>query len=121
MSGPGRGTDSVIRIRLQELKNKLCCITDSVTNLEATFTTLLSPQARIPNAERVTGAWTNSEITFSFSVANVGTGNGTVLGTTIKPGEIVNYDASAMNNYFAENSITASGAGTELLISWITA
>lgn len=121
MSGPGRGSDSVIRIRLQELKNKLCCITDSVTNLESTFTTLLSPQARVPHAERVTDAWSNPDNTFSFSVANVGTGNGTVLGATIKPGEIVNYDASAMNNFFTTGVVTVDGTGTELLISWITA
>lgn len=77
--------------------------------------------SRTPHAQRVTGVWTNTAETFSFSVANVGAGNGTVLGATIKPGEIVNYDASSMNNFFAAGTITASGAGTELLISWITA
>lgn len=76
---------------------------------------------RVPVAQRVTGSWTNAVNVYSFSVANVGAGNGTVLGATIKPGEVVNYDANGMNNYFAAGSITASGAGTELLITWITA
>jgi hypothetical protein len=73
---------------------------------------------RTPKLARVTGAFTNLGPVFSFSVANVGTGNGIVLGATIKPGEIVNYDASAMNNYF--DVITADGTGTELLITYIT-
>ena len=77
---------------------------------------------RVPAAQRVTGAWTNTQNVFSFSVANVGAGNGTVLGATIKPGEVVNYDANGMNNYFAAGSITANGnTATELLITWITA
>ena len=75
---------------------------------------------RTPKLARVTGAFTNSGPVFSFSVANVGAGNGTVLGATIKPGEIVNYDASAMNNYFDVNTITIDGPGTELLITYIT-
>jgi hypothetical protein len=78
-------------------------------------------QPRTPVAIRVTGAFTNPVSVFSFSVANVGTGNGTVLGATIKPGEIVNYDASGINNYFAAGDIVANGAGTELLVSYITA
>lgn len=77
--------------------------------------------SRIPAAQRVAGAWTNTVNVYSFSVANVGAGNGTVLGATIKPGEVVNYDANGVNNYFAAGSITANGAGTELLITWITA
>lgn len=76
---------------------------------------------RVPAAQRVTGSWTNAVNVFSFSVANVGTGNGTVMGATIKPGEIVNYDANGMNNYFAPGVLTANGAGTELLITYITA
>jgi len=76
---------------------------------------------RVPAAQRVTGAWTNADNVFSFSVANVGAANGTVLGATIKPGEIVNYDANGMNNYFAAGTVTANGTGTELLITYITA
>lgn len=77
--------------------------------------------SRAANAQRVTGPWTNTANVFSFSVANVGAANGTVLGVTIKPGEIVNYDANGINNYFGTGDITANGTGTELLITWITA
>ena len=78
-------------------------------------------QARTPNIERPTGPWTNGVDIFSFSIANVGTGNGTVLGETIKPGEILNYDASAMNNFFPSGAVVADATGTELLITYITA
>jgi hypothetical protein len=80
---------------------------------------LLAPQARKAQVDRVTGLWTNDDDAYSFSVANVGSANGTVQGATIKPGEIVNFDASSLNNYFPIRSIEADGTGTELLISWI--
>ena len=78
-----------------------------------------SGQSRTPGVTRVTGAYTNPAKTYSFSVANVGAANGTVMGATIKPGEIVNFDASALNNYFAIGTVTADGTGTELLVSYI--
>ena len=77
-------------------------------------------QPRTPGVTRVTGAYTNPAKVYSFSVANVGAANGTVMGATIKPGEIVNFDASALNNYFAVGTVTANGTGTELLVSYIT-
>lgn len=80
---------------------------------------LLEPQRRKAYVERVSTPWTSTENVFSFSVANVGTGNGTVQGATIKPGEIVNFDASSLNNYFPTGSVVADGTGTELLITWI--
>jgi hypothetical protein len=78
-------------------------------------------QSRTPVVVRITGSYTNTVNTYSFSVANVGAGNGTVNGATIKPGEIVNFDASALNNFFAAGSIVINGSGTELLTSFITA
>lgn len=56
---------------------------------------------------------------YSFSVANVGSVNGTLLGQTIKPGERINFSADGLNNKFAANSITYDGTGTELLIAYI--
>ena len=94
-------------------------IIDSNTNCCTELTALLSPQTRTPRMVRTTGPFTNAVNVYSFSVANVGTADGTALGVTIKPGEIVNYDASAMNNYFGIGAITADGTGTELLISYI--
>lgn len=107
-------SNQAIRIRLQELKAKLCCISDQIG-------TALVTSQRVPNVSRASGLWTNSTNVFSFSIANVGAGNGSFQGETIKPGEIVNFDASAMNNYFPSGSISADGSGTELLITWISA
>jgi hypothetical protein len=94
-------------------------IIDSNTDCCTALTDLLSPEARTPRVVRTSGSFTNAVKVFSFSIANVGTADGTALGVTIKPGEIVNFDASVMNNYFGIGAITADGTGTELLISYI--
>jgi hypothetical protein len=78
-------------------------------------------QARTPNSLRSTGPWTTTTLVYSFSVANVGTGDGTVMGETIKTGEIENFDAGGMNNFFPIGTPVADGTGTELLITWISA
>jgi hypothetical protein len=78
-------------------------------------------QARVPHIVRVTNSWSNPTAIFSFSIGNVGASNGTVLGQTIKPGEVVNYDASGENNFFASGIVTVNGSGTELLITYISA
>ncbi len=55
---------------------------------------------------------------YSVSVANVGSANGTVLGgTTIKPGEVLNFSADAVNNYFT--SFAYDAAGTEFIIIYV--
>ena len=58
-----------------------------------------------------------SEI-YSVSVANVGSANGTVLGATLKAGEIVNFDASSLNHYF--NSFAYNATGTEFIIIYVS-
>ena len=56
---------------------------------------------------------------FSVSVANVGAANGTVLAslTTIKPGEVLNFSADAINNFF--NSFAYDATGTEFIIIFV--
>jgi hypothetical protein len=54
---------------------------------------------------------------YSVSVANVGANNGTVLGATIKPGEVLNFSADAINNYFT--SFAYNAAGTEFIIIYV--
>ena len=76
--------------------------------------------ARTPNAIRPTG--TSGTITgniYSISVANVGAANGTVLAslTTIKPGEVLNFSADAINNYFT--SFAYDATGTEFIIIYV--
>jgi len=99
--------------------NGLQAIINSNTDCCEALTNLLRSQTRTPRMVRTTGPFTNGVNVYSFSVANVGAANGTALGVTIKPGETVNYDASAMNNYFGIGAINADGTGTELLISYI--
>ena len=56
---------------------------------------------------------------YSVSVANVGSADGDVLGGTnnIKPGEVLNFSADAINNYF--NSFAYDATGTEFIIIYV--
>ena len=54
---------------------------------------------------------------YSVSVANVGSNNGTVLGQTIKSGEVLNFSADAINNYF--NSFAYNATGTDFIIIYV--
>jgi len=56
---------------------------------------------------------------YSVSVANVGSANGTVLASvTIKPGEVLNFSADAINNYF--DSFAYDATGTEFIIIYVS-
>jgi hypothetical protein len=67
----------------------------------------LSPQNR--TAKLVRTSTTGTIKAFSFSIANVGNANGTALGATLAPGEVVNFDAGVLNNTFATVSYDATG------------
>lgn len=54
---------------------------------------------------------------YSVSVANVGSNPGTVLGQTIKSGEVLNFSADAINNYF--NSFAYDATGTDFIIIYV--
>ena len=90
----------------------------------ATETTLLSVDTKLadavrtPNILRTSTSGTVNVAVYSFSVANVGLGNGTILGQVIKPGETINFDAGSLNNYYAASTFTYDGTGTELLITY---
>lgn len=76
--------------------------------------------ARTPGVLRPTGSGnvnTAAANFFSVSVANVGAANGTVLGTTIKPGEVLNFSADAINNFFT--SFAYNATGTEFIIIYV--
>ena len=77
--------------------------------------------ARIPGIIRpsnTSGNVNTAAATFySVSVANVGLADGTVLGATIKPGEILNFSADALNNFFT--SFAYDATGTEFIITYI--
>jgi len=77
---------------------------------------------RTPGMIRPTGSGDVSSAApggfYSVSVANVGASNGTVLsGVTIKPGEVLNFSADAINNYFTSFAYNASG--TEFIIIFV--
>jgi hypothetical protein len=71
---------------------------------------------RTPVLLRATGAGTIVPLVYDFSVSNVGSANGTILGGTIKPGETLNFGAGALNNSYAAGTIAYDGTGTELVI-----
>ncbi len=61
---------------------------------------------------------TAAALFFSVSVANVGLADGTVLGAAIRPGEILNFSADAVNNYFT--SFAYNATGTEFIIIYVS-
>ena len=74
--------------------------------------------SRTPVYFRTTTSGTIAAVTYSFSIANVGSANGTFLGDPIKPGESVNFGADGINNSYAASTFTFDGTGTELLITY---
>ena len=82
---------------------------------EATLQSL-SSQAKTPGILRATGAGSITVLVYDFSVSNVGAANGTLLGQTLKPGETVNFDGGAINNYYPAGTVTYDATGTEFLI-----
>jgi hypothetical protein len=55
---------------------------------------------------------------YSLSIANVGLADGLVLSSIIKPGEVLNFSADALNNFFT--SFVYDGTGTELIIIYVS-
>ena len=81
-----------------------------------------SGAARTTNILRPTGSGNVNSVAatfYSVSVANVGAANGSVLGGTsnIKPGEVLNFSADAVNNYFT--SFAYDATGTEFIIIYV--
>jgi hypothetical protein len=102
----------------------LQCICDSLNSggssmadiLQAILDTLTN-QTRTHNIAREISSGTIVR-PFSFSIANVGSGSGTVEGKTLAPGEIINYDAGVLNNTF--DTVTYDATGTTFLITWVS-
>ena len=75
-----------------------------------------STQVITPNLIRTSGVDVIINVV-SATFANVGTGDITVLGTIVKPGEVVGFDAGIGNFY---SSINYDASTSELLISFNT-
>lgn len=78
-----------------------------------------------PNIVRVT----NNSAAFpatnfrTMSFANTGVANALINGVILKPGEILNWDAGALNNVYAAGVFSyncTTNPGAELLIKWNT-
>jgi hypothetical protein len=89
-----------------------------ITDLINSLTGVTTGASRITNISRPTTAGSIAAGTYSASISNVGTANGTVKATTLKPGETVNFDAGAINNTL--DAIDYDATGTEFLIIFIS-
>jgi len=93
-----------------------CCKESSLDI--GTILSKLQDQERVPNIVRTSTSGTIPKC-FSFSIANIGTVNGTYQGVVIAPGEVVNFDAGVLNNPFGPTAYDATG--TTFLITYVTA
>jgi len=97
--------------------------TDSNGELQVDILSLPNPgYSRTPGILRPTAAGNVNSVAatfYSVSVANVGSADGDVLGGTnnIKPGEVLNFSADAVNNYFT--SFAYDATGTEFIIIFV--
>ena len=79
----------------------------------------LAPQTRVTNMLRSSTTGTITAGKYSASFANMSTTtNATVKGVTLKPGEVVNFDAGTLNNKL--DAIAYDGTGADLLIIFIS-
>lgn len=92
--------------------------TEATLQTVATNTTGVARTPGIIRPNNVIGNLNTVAATFySVSIANVGAANGTVLSAVIKPGEILNFSADAVNNFFT--SFAYDATGTEFIIIYV--
>ena len=107
-----KGTNFPWQLRmLQGLDAILSAFTSSTTSF-------LAPQSRVSNLLRSSTTGTITAGKFSASFANVGAANATVKGVILKPGEVINFDAGALNNKL--DAIAYDGTLSDLLIIYIS-
>jgi hypothetical protein len=97
----------------QTMANSISVALASNQTGAARTTGLLRPSGTSGNVNTVAATF------YSVSVANVGSANGSVLGGTsnIKPGEVLNFSADAVNNYFT--SFAYDATGTDFIIIFV--
>ena len=83
---------------------------DSATQSQARTAGIIRPTG-IGNVNTVAAQF------YSVSVANTGLADGEVLGEVIRPGEILNFAADSLNNYFT--SFAYDATGTDFLITFV--
>ena len=90
--------------------------TISINNEVQALNVKLTANTITPNIIRATASGSIPAGAYSFSVANLGAADGTLLGQTIKPSEIINFDAGSLNNVYG--AVAYDATGTELLITY---
>jgi hypothetical protein len=116
LSNNGVAVDSATEATLQNVDTNITNIDTNIANILGNTDGVL----RAPSMLRTTALGNLSSVAskiYSVSVANVGSANGIVLGATLKPGEIINFDASSLNHYF--NQFAYDATGTEFIITYI--
>jgi hypothetical protein len=93
-------------------------VLQGITSVINALTGVTIGASRVTNIDRPTSTGTIAAGTYSASISNVGNANGDVKGTTLKPGETVNFDAGAINNTL--DAIDYNATGTEFLIVYIS-
>jgi hypothetical protein len=92
---------------------------DSILSALSGGGSFLAPQTRTTNILRSSSAGSITAGKYSVSFANMSTTvDATVKATTLKPGEVVNFDAGALNNTL--DTIDYDGTGSDLLIIYIS-
>lgn len=92
---------------------------DSILSALSGGGSFLAPQTRVTNLLRSSAPGTITAGKYSASFANMSTTvDATVKGVTIKPGEVVNFDAGTLNNKL--DAIAYDGTGSDLLIIFIS-
>jgi len=105
----GLATEATALDILAECQNILQSINDTKVEVLPAF-------YRSSGVDSITGA-----DVLSVSVSNVGTANGTFLGSVLKPGETLNVSAGGTQNYFnSSGAIYWDATGTEFLIVYTT-
>jgi hypothetical protein len=113
-------SNEAIRIRLQELKAKLCCIADSTQSTNDLLTSIdlkLAPVQRRPGVLSTDTNGATSSGWYSFSIANVGSSAGIVNGQSIPAGTVLNFDGGTLNNTL--DSLPYDASGTTFIITYI--
>jgi hypothetical protein len=106
-------------VRVNSVNSSTGLATEATLQAVETNTTGVSRTPGIIRPSNTSGNLNTVVATFySVSVANVGLVDGTVLGAVIRPGEILNFSADALNNFFS--SFAYDATGTEFIITYVS-
>jgi len=113
-----KGLQSVLEDLQNLLVNTTGLATENTLQTVESNTTGIQRTPRFIRPVNTSGNINSADSEFySVSVANVGSADGTVLGIAIRPGEVLNFSADALNNFFT--SFAYNATGTEFIIIYV--